>query len=301
LNQFELLQKALPSLQMIESEPMKNHTTFKVGGPCAVMLLPKNTEELRAAIGFLRETNTPYAVIGKGSNLLVADKGTDLVIIKLAENFSSIQKIAPCRLEADAGVSLAKLAAFAAESNLSGLAFAAGIPGTVGGGVFMNAGAYGGELSTVIERVTVLTPAGDLTEFTNEQCTLGYRESFFSKNPSYTIVRAAFALTPGKKEEIHAEMADLAKKRREKQPLEYPSAGSTFKRPEGAFAGTLIEAAGLKGLKIGGAQVSEKHAGFVINTGGATAADIRALISRVQNKVKAQSGFTLECEVRFLD
>ena len=301
MNQFDALQKVLPSLQMIESEPMKRHTTFKVGGPCSLMLLPKNMEELRGAIAFLKERGFPYAVIGKGSNLLVADKGTHLVIIKLAENFASMQKIDHCRIEADAGVSLAKLAAFAAEENLSGLAFAAGIPGTVGGGVFMNAGAYGGELSAVIERVTVLTPAGEPAEFTNEQCALGYRKSFFSEHQAYTIVRAVFSLTPGKKDEIHAEMADLAKRRREKQPLEYPSAGSTFKRPEGAFAGTLIEAAGLKGFTIGGAQVSKKHAGFLINTGGATAADVQNLISTVQEKVKEQSGFFLECEVRFLD
>ena len=285
----------------LKNEPMSRHTSFKIGGPCPLLLLPQDAAQLTEAVALLRARQLPFFVMGKGSNLLVSDAGTDKIILKIDDNFATIGRVEDTGLEASAGLSLARLAGFARDHALAGLAFAAGIPGTVGGGLFMNAGAYGGELCGLVQEVVCLTAQNEIVTMENAACEFGYRSSFFSKNTDVIILSARFLLSRGDRAQIDAEMAELARRRRESQPLTFPSAGSTFKRPPGGFAGTLIDQAGLKGYSIGGAQVSAKHAGFIVNTGGATAADVQALICHVQETVFEKSGMRLEPEVRFLD
>lgn len=278
-------------------EPMSRRTTFRVGGPADVLFLPESAGQVVRALDAARAAGVPAVVIGNGSNLLVRDKGIRGLVVALGEGFSEV-RIDGETVEAQAGVSLAKLAAAAQSAGLSGLEFASGIPGSLGGGCAMNAGAYGGQLSDVLVDAQVLMD-GEIRTLSNAEMQMGYRTTRPLREGGI-VLSARFALKRDDPGAILARMKELNARRRDKQPLNFPSAGSTFKRPEGYFAGALIEGAGLKGRSVGGAQVSEKHAGFIINTGGATAADILALIGVVQDEVQARSGVRLETEVRIL-
>ena len=283
-------------IEYICDEPMKNHTTFKVGGNAQVFVTVNSKEELSALMKYISTENISYFILGKGSNLLVSDSGIKGVVITLSGEFTDIKTKDGNKIFAGAGASLMKLCRFAQENSLSGLEFAYGIPGYVGGAVFMNAGAYGGEMKNCLVSADYITPQGECGTFTIDELQLGYRTSVF-KNKNYIITGCTLSLKEENKDIIKEKMDDLLGRRRSKQPIEYPSAGSTFKRPEGAFAGTLIESCGLKGYTIGGACVSEKHAGFIINKGGATFEDIDSLIKEVQKKVKDETGYFLETEV----
>lgn len=282
--------------KILKDEPMKGHTTFRVGGPADYFVIPSAEEELRAVILLCQREKVPYYIIGNGSNLLVGDKGFRGVVIQLFKQMNHIT-VEGNIVAAQAGASLALVAAAALEHGLEGFEFAAGIPGTLGGAAVMNAGAYGGELKDVLVSARVLTKTGEIRTLSNEELKLGYRRSVIPEN-EYIVLEVNIGLRPGDKTEIKARMDELREKRVSKQPLEYPSAGSTFKRPEGYFAGQLIQEAGLKGFRVGGAQVSDKHSGFVINTGDATAADVSELIRQVSIKVKEVSGVELEPEVK---
>lgn len=294
----EALQRFVPIENIKCGEPLKNHTTFRVGGAADAMVVVESVTRLQGLLRYLQKVEIPYFVIGNGSNLLVGDKGYRGIVIKFAESMSEV-KVLGNRVTAQAGASLAKAARIAMEQSLTGLEFAAGIPGTVGGGVIMNAGAYDGEMKMVVEEVKVINSEGELLTLDNSTMEFGYRTSAI-KNQKFVVTECTFLLQPGNKEEIKAKMEDFGARRREKQPLEYPSAGSTFKRPEGHFAGKLIMDAGLGGFSVGGAQVSEKHCGFVINTGSATAADIKTLVEKVQEEVYRQFSVRLEPEVIML-
>ncbi len=296
---YERLQKTVPALELRRNEPMARHTTFRVGGPAALMALPKTEGEARLALREAAALGIEPFFLGNGSNLLVADAGYPGFVVKLAGYKFDNQREVNCELWAGSAQKLSQLARAAWGRNLTGLEFAAGIPGAVGGAVTMNAGAYGGEMAQVVSAVRVMDRAGNVEEIPNNRCDFSYRHSAFS-NGERLILSARFALAPGEAAAIKAKMDDLAARRREKQPLEYPSAGSTFKRPAGHYAAALIEQCGLKGLRVGGAQVSEKHAGFIINTGGASCADILALIDQVRERVYKETGVTLEPEVRYL-
>ncbi len=293
------LAAALPGLELRDNEPMYKHTTFRVGGPVTLMALPRSVEELSTAVSLAREAGIEPFFLGRGSNLLVADRGAEAFLIKLAGGLDRLELLGENSLYVGAGVTLAQAAVFALEHALTGLEFAHGIPGTLGGGVFMNAGAYDGELSQVISWADCLDESGRIQRLAGEELELGYRTSVFSRKP-WVVTGARLDLTPGDPAAIRARMEDLSHRRRSKQPLEFPSAGSTFKRPAGHFAGALIQEAGLKGVRIGGAQVSEKHAGFVVNTGGATSDDILSLIRLVRDTVLEKTGVLLEPEVRML-
>lgn len=279
------------------NEPMSAHTTFKTGGPAEVMLLPSNIGEIKNIVDICNKNAVKYCVIGNGSNLLVSDKGIKGVVIKLGRNFSDIT-VDGNTITMQAGALLSSAANTALKESLKGMEFAAGIPGTTGGAVCMNAGAYGGEMKDIIKEVKVLYK-GEIITLSNEECGFVYRNSRIMAE-GMLVLEAVIGLEKGKAEEIKALMEDYTQRRKSKQPLDKPSAGSTFKRPEGYFAGKLIEDAGLKGFSVGGAQVSEKHCGFVINKGGATSSDILSLIKAVQDKVYADTGVMLEPEVRIL-
>lgn len=283
--------------QILEGEPMARHTTFRVGGPADVLFMPEGADQLIAALEAARSAGVPAYVIGNGSNLIVRDGGVRGLVIAIGEGMSEIARCGDT-VEAQAGAALARVAAFAQSEGLAGLEFASGIPGTLGGGCAMNAGAYGGQLSDVLIDARVLT-GGAVRTLSREDMQMGYRTSLPLRTGGI-VLSARFALTPDAPEAIAARMRELNARRRDKQPLNLPSAGSTFKRPEGHFAGALIEQAGLKGLSVGGAQVSQKHAGFIVNAGGATASDVLALIAEVQDAVQARSGIRLETEVRVL-
>ena len=293
------LAAALPGLELRDNEPMYKHTTFRVGGPVTLMALPRSVEELSTAVSLAREAGIEPFFLGRGSNLLVADRGAEAFLVKLAGGLDRLELLGENSLYVGAGVTLAQAAVFALEHALTGLEFAHGIPGTLGGGVFMNAGAYDGELSQVISWADCLDESGRRFRLEGPDLELGYRTSVFSRMP-WVVTGARLDLTPGDPAAIRARMEDLSHRRRSKQPLEFPSAGSTFKRPAGHFAGALIQEAGLKGVRIGGAQVSEKHAGFVVNTGGATSDDILSLIRLVRDTVLEKTGVLLEPEVRML-
>ena len=279
-----------------KDEPMSAHTTFRVGGPADYFVVPTETEEIETVIRLCETHAVPYYVCGNGSNLLVGDKGFRGVVIQVFKAMNRIE-VKDSVITAQAGASLASVANAALEYGLTGFEFAAGIPGTLGGAVVMNAGAYGGEMKDVIKSAKILTKDGKVLSLLNGELELGYRSSIISKE-KHIVLEAELSLAEGDKAEIKEKMDELRGKRISKQPLEYPSAGSTFKRPEGYFAGKLIEDAGLKGFAVGGAQISEKHSGFVINTGNATAADIRELICQVSERVKAQFNVELEPEVK---
>ena len=295
---LEILQKLVGTEQVWAQEPMKKHTTFRVGGCARYLVEPGDVQQLSAVVNACREQKVPYYVVGNGSNLLVSDAGYNGVIIHLFKNMSEIRS-AGSHMMLQAGALLARAARTACREGLSGLEFASGIPGTVGGALVMNAGAYGGEMKDVVSRVTVLTSEGEPREYTKEQMAFGYRRSRLTEEAGI-VLETEFTLHPGRTEEIQARMEELKEKRVLKQPLEYASAGSTFKRPEGHFAGKLIEDAGLRGFRIGDAQVSEKHCGFVINRGNASASEIAEVIRQVQDRVYAHSGVRLQTEVKFL-
>lgn len=293
---YEELCKILGEGNVFKDEPMKSHTTFRIGGPADWFVTPEDEEQVREIVKVLRKIKIPYYVMGNGSNLLVRDNGYRGVIIQLYKKLGRI-RVTDNSIYAQAGALLSKIAAEALNGQLTGLEFASGIPGTLGGAVMMNAGAYGGEMKQVLKSALVLTPDGEFRVLPVEQMELGYRSSVFSKNGDI-VLSAEMELKPGNPEEIRAHMEELKEQRVMKQPLEYPSAGSTFKRPEGYFAGKLIQDAGLRGFRVGGAQVSEKHCGFVINRENATAADILSLIEQVIDKVEAEFDVRLEPEVK---
>ena len=284
-------------ISYIENEPMALHTTFKIGGPARLAVFPKNENEISDVIKKCKEENVRYMVVGNGSNLLVADEGIDAVVILLGKEFGEVKLIDDTTIFAEAGASLMKVCRFALENGLSGLEFAYGIPGSCGGGAFMNAGAYGGELGDVMFSCDHIDKDGNKGSLEGDDLKLAYRHSAYYEN-GCVITGAYFKMQKADKEEIKAKMNDYMSRRRDKQPLEYPSAGSTFKRPEGNFAGALIEQCGLKGTSVGGAEISTKHAGFVINKGGATCKDVLDLCKKVADTVKAEKGIDLEMEVR---
>lgn len=293
------IRSALPGLEMHENEPMSAHCSFRIGGPARLMACTASGAEAAALLRLLREADAPVELMGKGTNLLVADEGLDAVVVRLGEAISGAELLPGDRVRAGAGISLAKLAVFAAEAGLSGLEFAHGIPGSLGGAVFMNAGAYGGEMKDVLESAEIALPDGTVREVPAEELELSYRHSALEGSGAL-VTAATVKLTPAEPEAIRARMRELMEKRRASQPLDMPSAGSTFKRPVGGYAAALIDQAGLKGFAIGGAQVSEKHAGFVINRGGATFDDVLRLMEHIQKTVLEKSGVRLEPEVRIL-
>jgi len=291
------VKSALPELKIAENEPLGRHTSFRIGGPARLMLFPATAEELSQCRKLLFQYGITPLILGAGSNVLAPDAGLDNVIICLKDNFEKIS-ILPCgRVEAYAGATLAKTAIAARNAELTGMEFAHGIPGTVGGAVYMNAGAYGGEICQIAESVTVMEKDGTTREIICDENTFGYRTSIF-ENTDLLIVKAVFALQPGNREDIQSTMTDLMNRRRASQPLDMPSAGSTFKRPANGYAAALIDQAGLKGFRIGDAAVSEKHAGFVVNLGNASAKDVLLLMDAICEKVKEHSGIDLSPEVR---
>lgn len=294
----EALQRYVPRDNIHLQEPMAGHTTFRIGGPADCFVQLEDEEQLRKVRRYLGLAGVPFFVLGNGSNLLVDDAGYKGVVLQIGQKMSQIT-VQGCHIIAKAGATLRQVANAALEHGLTGLEFASGIPGTVGGGVVMNAGAYGGEMGQVVTQVCVVSREGELMELDNDTMEFAYRNSVI-RGSAFTVTQVTFCLERGDREAIRARMEELAVRRREKQPLEYPSAGSTFKRPEGYFAGKLIMEAGFAGYRIGGAQVSEKHCGFVINTGDATARDVKMLISEIQARVKEQFRVELEPEVVFL-
>lgn len=284
-------------IEYVKNEPMSRHTTFKIGGNADVLVKVKSIDELKKVLALTKESSVPYFVLGKGSNLLVSDNGIEGVVISLG-GLDGIE-IDGNTVICGAGASLRSVCLSCQKASLSGLEFAYGIPGTVGGALYMNAGAYGGEMSQVVVSATAIDQNGNEKELSLSDMQLGYRTSVF-KNSCLIITGVVFKLKHGNSEDIKAAMDDFFARRKDKQPLEYPSAGSTFKRPEGYFAGALIEQNKLKGVSVGGAEVSKKHAGFVINKGGASCSDVLALIEKVQNVVKQADGVTLEPEVIFV-
>lgn len=283
-------------LSCLHEEPMSRHTTFQIGGPADRFIAVKTQAQLSMLLQVLSREEIPYFVLGNGSNLLVSDLGIRGAVLSLQGEFKKVERMGSL-LCAGAAATLAAVCRFAREQSLSGLEFAYGIPGSVGGAAFMDAGAYGGEMKDVVYRVLHLSPEGIPGEAHGEELAFGYRTSRYSGTKD-VITGVEFSLTPGDAKEIETKMEELMCRRKEKQPYEMPSAGSIFKRPEGSFAGTLIEACGLKGCSVGGAQVSEKHAGFIVNTGGATCADVQSLIAQIQKTVYREKGVRLECEVR---
>lgn len=292
----------LEKIPVLWDEPMKNHTSFKIGGPAAALCAPKDRRQLRELVGFVQREGVDSWYIGNGSNLLVSDEGLNGVAILLDSGFDGEIEVDGTVLLAPAGKKLSAVCAAACAAGLTGLEFAYGIPGSVGGAVYMNAGAYGGEMKDRLLWVEYLAPTGEIVRLEGQQMGLSYRHSRFMEEgmEGSCIVRAAFGLQRGEKAAIQSEMDRILNQRRQKQPLEYPSAGSTFKRPQGAYAAQLIDECGLKGFTVGGAQVSEKHAGFVINTGKATCADVLELTRQVRECVKEKTGYLLELEVRQL-
>lgn len=295
---FDYIREIVPQEDILFREPMSRHTTFRVGGEAKCLIKIKDKGQLLKLVPYLQITGQDYFILGNGSNLLVGDKGYNGIIVKLDSSMGQVS-VAGTRMTVPAGTLLSEAASAARDHGLSGLEFASGIPGTMGGGIVMNAGAYGGEMKQVVESVEVMNREGEILVLDNDTMEFGYRTSVIKDRP-FIVMEALLKLQEGDRETICAKMEELSAKRREKQPLEYPSAGSTFKRPEGYFAGKLIMDAGLRGFCIGGARVADKHCGFVVNTGKATAADIREVIEEVQQRVKEKFGVRLEREVIFL-
>lgn len=291
------LRQAVPALTILEEEPLSRHTSFRIGGPAALFVKPADEDQLAQVLRFAASHDITPRMLGAGTNVLAPDEGLRALVVCTKDALLGLSDLGDGMIEAYAGETLSKTAVFAKNLGLTGLEFAHGIPGTVGGGIYMNAGAYGGEMKQVSVQTTVLTMDGEEKTVSGEAQGFAYRTSAFEKMDAI-IVKTRLQLAPGDKTEISAKMQELIEKRRASQPLELPSAGSTFKRPEGAFAGALIQEAGLKGTRVGGAQVSEKHAGFVVNTADATADDVKKLIALVQKRVFEMSGFTLQPEVR---
>lgn len=283
----------------LEQEMMSTHTTFKIGGPAAYYMIPENEDEIMEAMDFARVRKLPFYLLGRGSNVLFSDEGYPGVVIEIGRGLERMSVHQEGMVMVQAGIGLSTMAVRLAEAGLTGFEFAGGIPGTLGGGITMNAGAYGGEIKDCIVSATVLNEEGNKMVLSKKELELGYRSSIIQKE-KYIVLQGTFSFEKGEREKIFSDMKELNQKRREKQPLEYPSAGSTFKRPEGYFAGKLIEDAGLRGYRIGDAQVSEKHCGFVINRGHATAEEVRRLIEEVQNRVREKFQVELEPEVRMV-
>lgn len=291
----------LPDLKYVEDEPMAKHISFRVGGAAKRMAFPENAEQLVLLMNFALSCGARALVIGNGTNLLVPDEGLDRLVIDVSDGMTRIADGGQANeITAQCGASLARIAEYARKKGLSGLEFAHGIPGTLGGAVCMNAGAYGGEIKDVVASVTLLDPQAGIRTLKGEEMQFSYRRSLLSEHPEYVVLSATFRLERGDSETIGARMRELMAKRKASQPLEFPSAGSTFKRPEGHYAGPLIEGCGLKGRRVGGAEVSTKHAGFIVNTGGATCADVLALIEKVQKTVYDARGVMLEPEVKIV-
>ena len=295
---IEKLKAIVGAANVLTAEPMKKHTTFRIGGPAKYYVTPMDCEQIRQILALCKQEQMPYFILGNGSNLLVSDAGYEGVVVQIYKNMNQIQ-VNGETITAQAGILLSQVAKRALEHSLTGFEFASGIPGTLGGAVVMNAGAYGGELKDVLVSATVLTMDGEIKKLSVEELKLGYRTSIV-KEEGYVVLEAELKLISGDKEAIQKRMDELKVQRVEKQPLEFPSAGSTFKRPVGYFAGKLIQDAGLRGFQVGGAQVSEKHCGFVINKEQATAADVAELMRQVSLKVKEQFGVELEAEVKRL-
>ena len=291
------LRQAVPALTILEEEPLSRHTSFRIGGPAALFVKPADEDQLAQVLRFAASHDITPRMLGAGTNVLAPDEGLRELVVCTKDALLGLSDLGGGKIEAYAGETLSKTAVFAKNLSLTGLEFAHGIPGTVGGGIYMNAGAYGGEMKQAAIETTVLTMDGETQVFSGEAQGFSYRTSAFEKMDAI-IVKTRLQLAPGDKAEISAKMQELIEKRRASQPLELPSAGSTFKRPEGAFAGALIQEAGLKGTRVGGAQVSEKHAGFVVNTADATADDVKKLIALVQKRVFETSGIPLQPEVR---
>lgn len=296
LEEFEKQTK----MTFLENEPLSAHTTFKIGGPAEVFANPENADQVACAVKFCNENGIRLFPIGKGSNLLASDEGASGIVLHFGNAMSKIYLLDEETIYCEAGVSLAKLCNFAQENSLTGMEFAYGIPASVGGAVFMNAGAYGGEIKDAILFAEHIDENGNAGRFEGDALEMSYRHSVYY-GKKYIITAAAFRLKKGNKDEIRAKMKELTRRRLDKQPLDKPSAGSTFKRPEGAYASALINQCGLKGFSVGGAQVSEKHTGFVVNKGGATCRDVLELISDIQEKVKSETGFYLEPEIEILE
>lgn len=292
------LQRVVDAPRLLVGEPMARHTTFRVGGPADYLVLPASAREVAAVLAAAGEFGTPVTVLGNGSNVLVRDKGIRGLVLKFDAPLGYIRHRGQV-VVAGAGASLGDVSRYAAGHGLTGLEFAVGIPGSIGGAVFMNAGAYEGEIGCVVAAVTAVGPDGRARRFAHEELGFGYRDSVFQHN-GWIICEVELQLGRGEDTAIRARMEEYTSRREAKQPIELPSAGSTFKRPPGYFAGTLIEQAGLKGLRVGGAEVSAKHAGFIVNAGGATAADVLALIKEVQRQVHAKFGVKLQPEVRII-
>ena len=294
------IEQYLPDLEVLQDEPMSRHTTFRIGGPAKRMAFPSSREQLVLLMSFAKNYGANPLVIGNGSNLLVPDEGLDRLVIDTSANLNRVERGSGNTVLADAGATLARTADLACKSGLTGLEFAHGIPGTVGGAVYMNAGAYGGEIKDVLTAVTFLDENLHLQTLPVQELQLGYRTSIFERC-SWCILEAEFTLHPGDAQEIRTAMQEYMRRRKEKQPLEYPSAGSTFKRPVGQFAGKLIEDCGLRGFRVGGAAISEKHCGFVVNLGNATCADVVSLTEQVRQIVLEKTGCTLEREIRVVE
>lgn len=302
MDKFDIIYDKASSLgcKIKRDAPMNKYTTFKIGGNARLFCEVENKTQLSTLITSCAENDVKYIVIGKGSNIIVNDNGLEMLVIKLTGEFTTVQRIDETTLYCGAGLSLAGLCKEAEENSLSGLEFAWGIPGSVGGAVFMNAGAYGGEMKNVVYSVNHIDKDGKFGTIKACDLDLGYRHSVYKEN-GFTIIGVVIKLKLDNKNEIRNRMDDFMGRRKDKQPLDYPSAGSVFRRPEGAYAGALIEQCGLKGASVGGAQVSPKHAGFIVNTGGATAEDVKNLIEKIQITVKNETGYDLKREVIFLN
>ncbi|NLI60064.1 MAG: UDP-N-acetylmuramate dehydrogenase [Clostridiales bacterium] len=297
-NVYKRLNRIIPSGQLLLNEPMKNHTSFRIGGPADILVLPANEEEIVHTLNVCNAFSVPIFVMGNGSNLLVRDKGIRGIVLKISENYNQIE-IYDKLIKAQSGILMSTLSKAAVKNSLKGLEFANGIPGTLGGAVTMNAGAYGGEMKSVVSRVKAVDPMGNFHHLKLEDMEFGYRTSCIQTN-NMIVLEVDLELEYGDKQESRSLMADLARRRREKQPLSYPSAGSTFKRPVGYYAGKLIQDCGLKGLRIGEAQISELHAGFIINLGNATAQNVIDLIKKVQEIILDKYGVEMVPEVRII-
>ena len=287
----------LPNITFAVSEPMSKHTSFRIGGPAALMAFPKSASQIAELITAAKELDCPWRILGAGTNVLAPDEGICGLVICLKDGLGNMEQMDATHIRVEAGVTMTRAAVFAAGKGLGGMEFAHGIPGTVGGGVYMNAGAYGGEICQILESADVLTPDGEFHTYTAEEMDFSYRHSRLEEDGGI-VISAVFALTPKSETEIRGEMQELMRRRSASQPLDLPSAGSAFKRPVGGYAAALIDQAGLKGFRVGKAAVSEKHAGFVVNLGGATAEDVRMLLDQVSDKVLKNSGIRLEPEMR---
>ena len=294
------MRQALPDLKILDEEPLARHTSFRIGGPAAIFAQPATVEALSEFLKFLAARGISPRILGAGTNVLAPDEGLREVVICTKDALTGLRDLGDGKIEAFAGETLSKTAVFARNLSLTGLEFAHGIPGTVGGGIYMNAGAYGGEIKDVLTAVTFLDENLHLQTLPVQELQLGYRTSIFERC-SWCILEAEFTLHPGDAQEIHTAMQEYMRRRKEKQPLEYPSAGSTFKRPVGQFAGKLIEDCGLRGFRVGGAAISEKHCGFVVNLGNATCADVVSLTEQVRQIVLEKTGCTLEREIRVVE